>query len=177
MAYLSTILSAAAVMFSILASLTKGKENIIKILIFMFLCNFSMAMSYVVQGTDGINGSISCFIGAIACIANFFFTSKEKEIPLWLSGLYAVCFTTLNLITGINFAAIIAVIACLCFVFSIIQKNGAMFRIWTVSNTVLWCVFDIIQGLNQQLISHIILLAFYIIGMIINDRKSKGDNK
>lgn len=174
MPIISTVLSVAAVVLSILASLTKGKENIVRILIFMFLSNFSIAMSYVVQGTEGINGSITCFLGAVCCIINFFFTSNEKSVPLWLSAIYAVCFTVANFITGISVASVIAVVASLCFVMSIIQKNGAMFRIWSLSNLILWCIFDITQGLYSQLISHSILLIFYIMGMIINDRKSKN---
>ena len=52
--------------------------------------------------------------------------------------------------------------------------NGRMFRVWMLSNNILWCTYDIVQGAYQPLLTHSILLAFYVIGIIINDRKSKS---
>ncbi len=173
---LSLILSIMAIVFSALSSLTKGEKNIVRILVFMSISNFSVALSYLVLGMENINGAMSCFIGGISCAINFLYTSKQKDVPLWLSGIYALAYTALNIISssGINLGCIIAIVACLCFVMSVVQKNGRMFRVWMLSNNILWCTYDIVQGAYQPLLTHSILFAFYVIGIIINDRKTKS---
>ena len=177
---LSLVLSILAIVFSVLASFTKGKKNMVKILVFMSLCNFSAAMSYVVLG-KGINGSASCFLGMAVCLINYFFNAK-KPIPLWLSIIYAAAFAALNVAvfdistTRTVLAGICAIAACMIFVMSVIQNDGAMFRIWTLINNTLWCTYDIIVQTWQPLIIHSTLLVFYIAGIIVNDRKTKKES-
>lgn len=179
---LSLILSILSIIFSVLASFTKGQKNIVKILILMSLCNLSAAMSYVVLG-EGINASASCFLGTAVCIVNYFFNAKKLPVPLFLSVIYAVAFTALNLAvfdisqTKTVIAGICAIIACLCFVMSVIQNSGSMFRIWTLFNTILWCTYDIIMQTWQPLLIHVTLLIFYIAGIIVNDRKTKKESE
>ena len=147
----------------------------------MSLCNFSAAMSYVVLG-EGINGSASCFLGMAVCLINYFFNAKKQPIPLWLSAIYALCFVGLNLLVfdvserSTILAGICAIVACMSFVMSSIQKNGAMFRVWTLINNTLWCTYDIIVQTWQPLIIHSTLLVFYIAGIIVNDRKTKKES-
>ena len=178
---LSLVLSILAIVFSVLASFTKGEKNMVKILIFMSLCNFSAAMSYVVLG-EGINGSASCFLGMAVCLINYFFNAKKAPIPLWLSIIYAAAFVALNIVVfdastiRTVLAGLCAIVACLCFVMSAIQDSGNMFRVWTLINNTLWCTYDIIVQTWQPLIIHSTLLVFYIAGIIVNDRKTKKES-
>lgn len=175
---LSWILSTGAIFFDIAASLTKGDKNMLKILAFILLSNLSIAISYVlnffIRG-DGLNGSFSCFLGAAICLVNFFFNKQKKPIPLWLSGIYAVCFIAVNFVTEVTPATAIAIAACLTFVMSVIQDNGRMFRVWTLSNCILWCTYDIAAQAYQSLFTHAVLTLFFIAGIIIHDRKPKAE--
>lgn len=126
---LSLVFSILSLVFSFFVSMTNGNKNMVKILILMFLCNFSMAMSFLCLGSEGINGTVSNIVGSLACLINFFFTSKGKSVPLWLSIVYAFVFTAINFRFGINAESVFALFPCLCFVMAIIQKSGKMFRV------------------------------------------------
>lgn len=174
----SWILSTGAILFDIAASLTKGDKNMLKILAFILLSNLSIAISYVLNffiNGDGLNGSFSCFLGAAICLVNFFFNKQKKPIPLWLSGIYAVCFVAVNFITEVTWTTAIAIAACLTFVMSVIQDTGRMFRVWTLSNCILWCIYDIAAQAYQSLFTHFVLTLFFVAGIIIHDRKPKAE--
>ena len=165
------VMSIAAIVFDICSSLTKGDKSMVKILIFTFSSNLTIALSYLVKG-EGINGSISCFLGATICLINFFYNYNKRKIPVYMTLLYAIAFTSLNIWSGgINFDSIVAILACLCFVMSVVQDTGKMFRIWTLTNCVLWIVYDFIVATYEPLFTHVVLTAFFIAGIIINDRK------
>lgn len=167
---LSYVLSILGLISMLSASLVKGKDMRL-ILALVFAGNFLMALSYLVNGS-GLNGAASCFVGSAQTLVNFFFQRKNKDVPIWLVIIYGVSFVTVNiLVSGFNLFSIIAIIACIAFVFGIIQNNGAKYRFWTVLNTVLWCVYDIVTTSYAALITHVIMLIFTVAGMIIHDRK------
>lgn len=175
---LSWILSSGAIIFDIAASLTKGDRNMLKILALIMLSNLSIALSYVINffiNGDGLNGSFSCFLGAAICFINFFFNRKKKPIPLWLSGIYAIAFIAVNFVTEFTGATVIAIAACLTFVMSVIQDKGSMFRLWTLSNCLLWCVYDVAAGAYQSLFTHTVLTLFFIAGIIVHDRRPAAE--
>ena len=156
----------------ITASLIKG-EKMKKTLFFVFCANALIATSYLVGGS-GLNGAASCYIGAIQSIINYFFDSKNKPLPKWLIVIYCMAFIVCNLIVGgFNPLGILAIVASLTFVMCIGQSSGAKYRFWTLFNITLWGVYDILSESYSALITHIVLLVFTIVGMIVHDRKKK----
>ncbi len=172
--YILSILGLASV---ITASLIKGK-NMKKILFFVFFGNVLVATSYLL-GDSGINGAASCYIGGIQSIINYFFESKNKPLPKWLVGIYMAAFVGVNLAvsdltTGWTvFLCAVAIIASLSFVMCIGQKSGAKYRFWTIVNSLLWILYDVLSKSYGALTTHILLLAFTVAGMIIHDRKKQ----
>ena len=82
-------------------------------------------------------------------------------------------FTQENLTEAIPaYLTILAIIACLTFIMSLIQKNGAGYRVWAIANLSLWVLFDLLSK-SEALVTHIVLFAFTVTGMIIHDRKQK----
>ena len=77
------IISILAFIFSISSSFIKGHTKIQMgvILTFTFLSNFFAGLGYIVNET-GINGTVSCMLGAIISIINFFYRMKIVFI-LW----------------------------------------------------------------------------------------------
>lgn len=169
----SYILSLMGLASAITASLLKGK-NMKKILFFVFCSNILVAVSYLLAGS-GINGAASCFLGGVQAIINYFFESKNKPLPKWLVAIYAVAFIALNLaVGGFNAIGALAIVASLSFVMCIGQKSGAKYRFWTIVNSVLWCLYDILSKSFGALATHVTLLAFTVIGMIIHDKKKQS---
>ena len=156
----------------ITASLIKG-EKMKKILFFVFCANALIATSYLVDGS-GLNGAASCYIGAIQSIINYFFDSKNRPLPKWLIAIYCLAFIVCNLVVGgFNPLGLLAIIASLTFVMCIGQSNGAKYRFWTLFNITLWGVYDVLSESYSALITHVVLLVFTIVGMIIHDKKNK----
>ncbi|MBE6689388.1 MAG: YgjV family protein [Ruminococcaceae bacterium] len=170
MAVLSFVLSITGLISMITASLLKGK-NMRKILVLVFLGNTLVATSYLID--QNANGAASCYIGAAQTIINYFFESKNKKLPIWLIIAYSAAFVVINLMVFTEFVDIMAIIASLTFIMCIGQKNGRKYRIWTLINMILWSSYDIIKGSYAPLVTHAIMLAFNVVGMIIHDTKKK----
>ena len=184
---LAFIFSTLGLIAMLTSSLIKGK-NMKKILILVFLSNAFVAISYLLGGS-GFNGAASCLLGALFSIVNYFFDAKEKPIPKWLAAFYGLSFVAVNVFVSFNsivsfgdtvsidykalILCILAILGTLAFVMCIGQKNGAKYRFWTVMNMMMWCIYDLISGNIQVLITHVIQLSFAVIGMIIHDRKNK----
>ena len=183
---LAFIFSTLGLIAMLTSSLLKGK-NMKKILILVFLGNAFVAVSYLLGGS-GLNGAASCILGALFSIVNYFFDAKEKPVPKWLAAIYGLSFVAVNIIVSFNsivtfgdtvsvdykalVLCVLAIFGTLAFVMCIGQKNGAKYRFWTVMNMIMWCIYDLISGNIQVLITHIIQLSVAVVGMIIHDRKN-----
>ena len=165
MAYALSILGLVSM---IVSSLLKGK-NMKKILVFVFLGNALVATSYLLDGK--FPGAVSCFIGAAQAIINSFYDAKGKKLPVWLIAVYALAFIAANLWVYAAWQDAIALIASLTFIMCVGQKTGAKYRIWTIINMVLWCTYDVLAGAYGGLITHVSLLVFTAVGMLLHDRK------
>ena len=175
MQVLSYILSVVGLVCMISASLIKG-EKMKSILVLVCLGNALVATSYLIGGS-GINGAASCYLGALQTLINYFFDKKGRALPVWLVVFYAVTFIACNLLVG-GFTAlcILAIIASLTFIMSIGQKSGARYRFWTIVNIGLWCLYDLLSRSYGAFLSHVPLLVFTIVGMLIHDaKKSKAE--
>lgn len=175
MQILSYVLSILGLASMIAASLIKGK-NMKTILFLVFCGNVLVATSYLVDG-KGLNGSAACYLGGVQAIINYFFDRKNKPLPNWLVAVYAVAIIVLNIwvARGITALGILVIIASLTFIMCIGQTSGAKYRFWTIVNMVLWCSYDIIAPAYPSLVTHVSLLVFTVVGMIIHDRKSKNE--
>lgn len=185
---LAFIFSTLGLIAMLTSSLLKGK-NMKKILILVFLGNAFVAVSYLLGGS-GLNGAASCILGALFSIVNYFFDAKEKPVPKWLAAIYGLSFVAVNIIVSFNsivtfgdtvsvdykalVLCVLAIFGTLAFVLCIGQKNGAKYRFWTVMNMIMWCIYDLISGNIQVLITHIIQLSVAVVGMIIHDRKNSA---
>ncbi len=167
---MSYVLSFLGLASMIAASLVKGKR-MTAILLLVFFGNALVAAGYLIDGS--INGAVSCGIGAVQTLINSFFDRRDKKLPTWLIAVYAAAFVGCNLAAGFTWLGLLAIAASLTFVFCIGQKNGARYRIWTIINSVLWCLYDVLAMSFGALITHVSLLTFTVAGMIIHDRKHK----
>lgn len=171
MNYVYNILSISGLIAFVVASMIKG-EKIKKNLFFVFTGSVLVGSSYLFTPL-GINGAVSSFIGAAQAVINYFFSVKDKKIPIWLILLYVMAFLGINLAVIESSIGILALMASLCFVGSISAKNGKWYRIWQVINSSLWISYDFLSGSTGPLVTHSVLLCFTVIGMFINDFKKQ----
>jgi len=143
----------------------------------VFCGNALVGTSYLLDGS-GINGAAALYLGALQSLINYFFNSKNKPLPKWLIGIYALAIVALNIAVagGVTPLGILVIIASLTFIFCIGQSEGTGYRFWTVVNLILWCLYDILAGVYSALITHGILLLFTLVGMVIHDRKKVKSN-
>lgn len=151
-------------------ALVMPAKRIKTILFLSFLSNAIVATGYLLAGS-GMNGAISCYVGAGILVVNFLFRVCNKDVPKWLLVVYALAFVGLNMLSGFSYLYFIAVAATLAFVISSGQENGAMYRVWTLVNLILWCSYDILAHTYSSLIPHGVMLASTLVGMIVQDRK------
>lgn len=168
---LSYVCSGASLLAMIVSSLLKGK-NMRGILLLVLFANVLMAMSYVFAGQAG--GAVSCFIGAGTALINNFYDMRGKALPMWLIGLYALAFIVANLFVFSAPKDVLAILASLAFIMCIGQKNGKMYRFWTLVNMCLWCTYDALGRAFGTLTSHCLQLGFTVVGTIVHDRKKKN---
>ena len=171
MELLAFILSTLGTVCICTASFLKGK-NMLVILPLVFSTNALLATSYILTGA--YNGAVSCTIGAVQILINyFFFERKNKDIPLWLIGIYAAAFIAINLMVFSQLVDVLAILATMAFILSICQKTGKMYRLWTFFNSALWITYDFITHSYGPLSTHIILFISLLCGMFLHDRKKK----
>ena len=172
---LAFILNLVGLVLAISASLIKG-EKMKKTLLLILLGNLLVAISYLISGV-GINGAASGILACIQIAINYVFESKNKPIPKWLIAIYVVLFIAVNIwVGGIAIPTIFAILACLAFIASIVQKNGKSFRACVIINTVFWIIYDIFVFSVNGLITHCSILVMNIIGVLMHDLKIKKKN-
>lgn len=165
LSYLLSLTGLAAIIASLLI---KGK-NMKLILFFLTVGNTLMGLSYLCVSNE--NGALTCFIATVQSIINFFFSRKNKAVPVWLMAIYAISFVTVNLMVFSAWFDLLAIAASLMSVMLVSAVSGKLFRRWALANNLTWCVYDIISGSYGTLISHLVLSGFTAVGMIMHDLK------
>ncbi len=170
---LAIILNLIGVAFAMASSLWK-KATMKQILLLICGANLLIATSYLFQG-EGINGAVSCYLAFIMAIVNYLFQSKNKPIPKWLIGIYALSFIVVNIISnGFDLYTLLAITAALFFVASLLQSAGKGYRFCSVFNTAIWSAYDILVGAFAALLTHGTLLMVNLIGVILYDVKKEN---
>lgn len=167
MQIVSYVLSAITLLLITMPSFLKGKD-VRAILLLVFFGNFIASVNYFI--TDAINGAVACFIGAIMTIINYFFKSKGNPIPKWLSAIYILIFTCVNLAAGgLSIPSLIVIVTGVMFVLSVGQENGKKYRFWTAINIALWVVYDVMLATWGPFTQHAIQLTATVVGIITLD--------
>ena len=168
------VLSIFGTVFCAAAILVKGKKMQL-ILLLVTIGNLLAGVSYLIT-PNGINGAVSCFLGAGITLLNWLWEKQGKDIPRWLTVAYALLFTAVNVLVSprVHIATLFVIGAALCFVLSTVQKSGKMFRIYTFANGICWILYDLLSASYQGLILHATVFLITAIGMLIHDRKTKA---
>ena len=165
---LSYILSLIATVLGIIEPFNKKMTGV---LIFSLVGNFIVGTSYFLVGA--ISGGVICSVACIQLIINYFYNAKGKKVPNWLRGIYIISFVAVNLLTFAHWYDALALTASIMFVLSVSQSNTLFYRIFFMSNSLLWIVYDIVAKAYGNLATHIILFSATMISTFIRNRKAK----
>lgn len=170
---LSFLLCTLGLVCVIAAGLVKG-SRMTAILILLVCGNLLYAFGYLAGGS-GIGGSAACFLGAAIAFVKYFFDIRKKPLPVWIMAAYLIVFSALNIyLGGIGLPTVLMIICALAFLLSVIQPNGARFRLWSILNSVTWCIYDPVTGSFGALPAHILQLGFFLIGVFWHDLPHKN---
>ena len=163
----SYILSLIATVLGIIEPFNKKMAGV---LIFSLVGNFIVGTSYFLVGA--ISGGVICSVACIQLIINFCYNAKGKKVPNWLRAIYILSFVAVNLITFAHWYDALALVASVLFVLSVSQSNTLFYRIFFMSNSLLWIVYDIVAGAYGNLATHIILFSATMVSTIIRNKKA-----
>ena len=140
--------------------------------------NILLGVQYVLQ--DALSAAITLPPALALSLISLILTEKGKDAPRWLIGGFIAIFAGVvflpMLINGEVFSAKMLIsnvlmFAALCFfVLSITSKKSYRARICSATNCLLWLIYDIMNA-PTTVLTHGILLAFIVIGMIRLDRE------
>ena len=168
---LAFALSIGSLVSLLVGSVLDGKRMRL-ILFLIFLGNILLAVSYLLQGS-GINAAASCFLGGGQAIVNYGFQSKGKPIPRWLLLCYMLSFVVLNvwLSKGITLPCALVLAGSFTFIMCIAQSSGIRFRLWSMSNALIYLVYDLVVASYSAVVTHVVLFLFALIGLLFTDLK------
>lgn len=167
MELLSGTLSVVATTLGLIEPFFKKMKTV---LLFKFLVNGLVCANYLLVG-DGCSGALICAVAILCLFINYSYTSKEKEIPVWIIIVHSVIFLVANLLTFAHWYDIFTLIASLLFVLCIAQKSTNYYRLLYIGNCLIWIPYDILAGAWGNLITHTVLSIAIFVSIAINDRK------
>ncbi len=155
-----------ACIFSVISMLSK---SITGALIFQMLGNIAIAINFGM--VDGISGAVVCIIGTIQTLVMFLMRKKEIEPKGWLLGLFLIAYITAAVVMYSKWFDVLSGIAAVTFAVAVAQKKTSTYRSIMLINSCLWIVFDFCAGAYTAIITHGIILASIVVGMIGLDAK------
>ena len=175
MQILAYLISTVSFISSIGASMIKGstKKQMGFILTLTFCSNFFAGVGYIASGT-GMNGALSCGLGALISVVNFFYGQKNIPIPKFLLGIYFVGFFVVNIISKSTIVlTTVAILATFSFVIGLAKRDGKGFRFWKILNNGLWLVYDLIAQSYNSFLLHSATMVFTLASSFFYDREKK----
>ena len=166
MKLLSYILSSCATVLGLCEPFGKKMRTV---LIFNFLGNFLVALSYLAIRT--YNGFFICCAACIQVLINYLFEKNNKKLPASLIAFYTISFTAINMLSFSHWYDLFALAASIIFVMSVAQTNTKFYRLYYVSNSMLWIIYDLCAGAYGNLSTHIILSLSIFTAIIVRDKK------
>lgn len=143
-------------------------KNMKLVLLFQLICNSTLTAQYVIEGRVSVSGVV--VLAVIQTIVRFFFDSKGKPFPVWLTGVFIAGFTAVSVIMMTSPFDLITCVAVWFYAICIVQKRSSVARICSLINTVLWLIYDILCA-PSAIFTHAVILVFVIAGIIRLDRE------
>ena len=172
MALTSIILVCIASGFTIITSFMKDMR---KILLCIVMANIATAVNYFVSDSSG--GFATYIIATAVSVTGGIFAIKQKPVPMAVIVGYCAAYLAANIAAYEAWHTIFSITGAITGVICNTRSNGMSYRVWVLSNSILWCLYDIFAGADGPLVQHLLFTAFFTIGLasdIYKRTKTKG---
>ncbi len=158
---ISQILGAIGAISNIVSMQIKDKKHILFVFI---IAGLAFSASYVLLGA--YSGALICFIATVQTVINYILEVKQKKFPNWLGFIYIIIAIICGFVGFKSIIDILPVIAGVTYVLSILQEKEKHIRIISLTNAIMWLIYDLIVGAYATVISDVFFSASAIIGII-----------
>ena len=169
-AILLAILGALTTLFTVAGMQFK---NMNVILITQIISNSLLMSQYIIEGGFSAGGVV--IVAIVQTVISFVLTRKGIDFPVWLTAIFMVAFLVVTVIYYKGPLDILTCVAVWCFALAIIQKNSRICRAFSVANVTLWLIYDFGSASYSAAVTHIVVIAFLIVGICRLDLKEWGE--
>lgn len=166
------ILGILGTISNIVSMQLKKKQQILTVFI---LAGIFFSSSYLLL--NAYTGAIVCFIATLQTIFSYTYDKKNKELPKWLIIVFFILSISGGMLTYQNILDILPILAGITYTWSIIQKEEKYIRWITLSNCILWLIYDIFIKAYSTCISDVIFIVSTMIGIIRFDVIKKKNER
>jgi len=166
-----TISWALSLIATVLGLVEPFSKKMSLVLLLSFIGNLLVGTSYLLVGQS--SGALICFVACVQLFINSLYDRKKKKVPLWLIVIYSLAFLGVNLMSFAAWYDVLALLAALCFVLSVAQPDPKYYRLFFVSNSSLWIVYDFLAGAWGNLFTHVTLFVATLLAIYFRDVRGK----
>lgn len=166
MEYLSYVASVMATGLGLCEPFRKNMKNI---LVFNFLANLLASVSYLL--VKSFNGAAIGLIASVQGLINYSFTAQGKKVPRWLILIHWISFLSVNLLMFAHWYDVFALVAATMFVLCVAQEKSKVYRMFSVVNSFVWIVYDILAKAYGNLFTHSVLMLAALVAIMVRSKK------
>jgi hypothetical protein len=133
----------------------------------MLAANGLLLLQYILENRISASGIV--LIAILQSLVSTVFSCRKKPFPVWLTVLFMLGYAAVSVFTYSTPFDIFPLLAVWCFALGVVQKASAVCRIFTVFNSILWLVYDILLA-PAAVLTHAIVLLFTVVGILRHDR-------
>lgn len=142
------------------------------VLIFQLICNGIGALSYILL--DGLSGCAIYLVALTQSVVYFLFRWRGKKAPLGVAAVFVLAYLLCSFSAYRSAVDLISGAAALTCAFSLIQEKPTYYRIFMLTNGILWMIYDCNVGAYTMILSHVATALSAGIGILRLDLKKKA---
>ena len=143
-------------------------RNMRVILITQIIANSLLAAQCIIGGTASSGGIV--FLAIAQTIVSYVFTAKKRRFPIPLTLGFMAGFTAITIIYFSTPFDLLTMVAAWFFAIAIVQTKTHICRICSLTNTILWLIYDIFV-MPSGLINHSIIGILILVSILRLDLK------
>lgn len=139
-------------------------KDIKKILLGEIAINITVALSFFL--TDQLAATGMNIVAVVYVVVAYLYTRKDEKMPLWLLLSFGAVFVGWGAISFKAWSDFFPIICSMLFILAVMQKKPSRYRVFTVSKSLLYTIYDIIISLYSMVPTHAFLFVMGIAAII-----------
>lgn len=152
-----------------------------KIIIFQFLANLLVALSYLALGGTKMAGGAVCFVASIQTFINYLYFRKDNSPPKIITVVSLFVYVAVSAVTVYLsgnmtvFYAWIPLLGSIIYMAAVSTQNSTLTRFLFLLNMLVWITYDVISQpiAVANLVTHICILISILLGIFRYDLRQK----